>query len=181
MFDLEEQLKTLPDKPGVYIMKDKNGEIIYIGKAVSLKNRVRQYFQSSRSHSPKVRAMVDNIEDFEYIITDSELEALILECNLIKKHRPKYNILLKDDKHYPYIKVTVNEDYPRVVMTRKMEKDKARYFGPYSGAHAVRETIEIIKKLFPIRTCKKALGKAVKDRPCLNQDRKSTRLNSSHH
>jgi len=168
MFDLEEQLKALPDKPGVYIMKNEKGQIIYIGKAVSLKNRVRQYFQNSRNHSLKVRAMVDNIEEFEYIITDSELEALILECNLIKKHKPKYNILLKDDKHYPYIKVTMNEDYPRVIMTRKIEKDKAKYFGPYSGAHAVRETIEIIKKLFPIRTCKKALGKDVKDRPCLN-------------
>lgn len=168
MFDLGEQLKALPDKPGVYIMKDKNGEIIYIGKAVSLKNRVRQYFQNSRGHSPKVRAMVDNIEEFEYIITDSELEALILECNLIKKHKPKYNILLKDDKHYPYIKVTMGEDYPRVIMTRRIDKDKARYFGPYSGAHAVRETIEIIKKLFPVRTCKKAIGRGVKDRPCLN-------------
>lgn len=168
MFNLEEQLKALPDKPGVYIMKDKSGEIIYIGKAISLKNRVRQYFQNSKGHSPKVRAMVENIEEFEYILTDSELEALILECNLIKKHAPKYNILLKDDKHYPYIKVTMNEEYPRVVMTRRIEKDKAKYFGPYSGAYAVRETIDIINKLFPVRTCSKVFGQNSKNRPCLN-------------
>jgi len=168
MFDLEEQLKLLPDKPGVYIMKDKDGQIIYIGKAVSLKNRVRQYFQNSKNHSPKVRAMVDHIEEFEYILTDSELEALILECNLIKKHKPRYNILLKDDKHYPYIKVTMNEDYPRVLMTRKILKDGARYFGPYSGAYAVRETIEVIHKLFPIRTCSRIFKEGVKERPCLN-------------
>lgn len=168
MFDLEGQLKNLPEKPGVYIMKDKDGQIIYIGKAVSLKNRVRQYFQNSKNHSAKVRAMVENIEEFEYIITDSELEALILECNLIKKHKPRYNILLKDDKHYPYIKVTMNEDYPRVVMTRKIERDRAKYFGPYSGAFAVRETIDVLKKLFPIRTCTRVLGKNTKDRPCLN-------------
>ncbi|KPU43433.1 UvrABC system protein C [Oxobacter pfennigii] len=168
MFNLEEQLKNLPDKPGVYIMKDEYGQIIYIGKAVSLKNRVRQYFQNSRGHGAKVKAMVDNIEEFEYIVTDSELEALILECNLIKTHKPKYNVLLKDDKHYPYIKVTMNEDYPRVVMIRKIERDKARYFGPYSGAFAVRETIEIIKKLFPIRTCSRVMGKNTKERPCLN-------------
>lgn len=168
MFNLEEQLKNLPDSPGVYIMKDKDGQIIYIGKAVSLKNRVRQYFQNSRNHSAKVKAMVDNIEEFEYILTDSELEALILECNLIKKHKPKYNILLKDDKHYPYIKVTMNEDYPRVIMTRRIDKDKARYFGPYSGAYAVRETIDIINKLFPVRTCSRDLSKVPNGRPCLN-------------
>ena len=168
MFDLEEQLKTLPDEPGVYIMKNKYEEIIYIGKAVSLKNRVRQYFKSSKNHSTKVRAMVDNIAEFEYIVTDSELEALILECNFIKKHRPKYNILLKDDKHYPYIKVTMNEDFPRVMLTRKIEKDNAKYYGPYSGAYGVRETIEIIKKLFPVRTCSKIIGRNTKERPCLN-------------
>lgn len=168
MFNLEEQLKALPDKPGVYIMKDSTGEIIYIGKAISLKNRVRQYFQSSKNHSPKVMAMVENIDEFEYILTDSELEALILECNLIKKHKPKYNILLKDDKQYPYIKVTMNEEYPRVLMTRRIDKDKARYFGPYSGAFAVRETIEVINKLFPVRTCSKTFGGNVKNRPCLN-------------
>lgn len=168
MFDIEEHLKTLPDKPGVYIMKDKDGVIIYIGKAVSLKNRVRQYFQNSRNHTQKVRAMVENISEFEYIVVDSELEALILECNLIKKHKPKYNILLKDDKHYPYIKVTVNEGYPRIIMTRKIEKDRAKYYGPYAGMFAVRETIEVIKKLFPVRTCSKNIGKNTKDRPCLN-------------
>lgn len=167
MFNIEEQLKLLPEKPGVYIMKDKDGQIIYIGKAVVLKNRVRQYFQNLKNHSPKVRAMVENIAEFEYIITDSELEALILECNLIKKHKPKYNILLKDDKHYPFIKVTMNEEYPRVVMTRKIERDRARYYGPYSGTHAVRETIEIINKLFPIRTCNRTIGKNTKERPCL--------------
>lgn len=167
MFNFEEQLKNLSDNPGVYIMKDKDDQIIYIGKAISLKNRVRQYFQSSKNHAPKVRAMVENIAEFEYILTDSELEALILECNLIKKHKPKYNILLKDDKHYPYIKVTMNEDYPRVFMTRRIDRDKARYFGPYSGAYAVRETIDIIKKLFPVRTCSKVMGRVSKDRPCL--------------
>lgn len=168
MFNLEEQLKSLPDNPGVYIMKDSDGQIIYIGKAVSLKNRVRQYFQNSKNHSPKVKAMVENIAEFEYILTDSELEALILECNLIKKHKPKYNILLKDDKHYPYIKVTMNEEYPRVFMARKIDKDKAKYFGPYSGAYAVRETIDVINKLFPVRTCSKVLGKGKHGRPCLN-------------
>ncbi|HBM74752.1 MAG TPA: excinuclease ABC subunit C [Clostridiaceae bacterium] len=170
MFNIEEQLKLLPEQPGVYIMKDKNMHIIYIGKAVSLKNRVRQYFQNSKNHSPKVRAMVENIAEFEYIVTDSELEALILECNLIKKHRPKYNILLKDDKHYPYIKVTMNEEYPRVIMARKIERDGAKYFGPYSGSYAIRETIDIIKKLFKVRTCSRAISsdKALSGRPCLN-------------
>ncbi|EYE88608.1 excinuclease ABC subunit C [Fervidicella metallireducens AeB] len=169
MFDLQDALKKLPDNPGVYIMKDSKGEIIYIGKAVSLKNRVRQYFQNSKNHSPKVRAMVSHISEFEYIITDSELEALILECNLIKKNKPRYNILLKDDKHYPYIKVTINEEYPRVMVTRKHVKDGAKYFGPYTDVSAVRETIGIIKKLFKIRDCKKtvAYGKTI-DRPCLN-------------
>ncbi len=168
MFDIDEQLKLLPEKPGVYIMKDKYGEIIYVGKAVSLKNRVRQYFQNSRNHGAKVSAMVSNISEFEYIVTDSELEALILECNLIKKHRPKYNILLKDDKQYPYIKVTLNENYPRVLFTRRIEKDKAKYYGPYSSSYAIRETIDIIKKLFPVRTCNRVIGKNTKDRPCLN-------------
>lgn len=165
---LEEKLKNLPGQPGVYIMKDETGEIIYIGKAVSLKNRVRQYFQASRNHSPKVRSMVSRIKDFEYILTDSELEALILECNLIKKHRPRYNVLLKDDKHYPYIKITTEEDYPRILITRKIKKDKNRYFGPFTSSRAVRETIEIIKKLFPVRSCDKNLNNIEKgDRPCL--------------
>lgn len=169
MFDIQEALKNLPDHPGVYIMKDDEGTIIYIGKAISLKNRVRQYFQSSKSHSPKVLTMVSHIEEFEYILTDSELEALILECNLIKKHRPRYNIRLKDDKQYPYIKVTVDEEYPRVFMTRSILKDGAKYYGPYTDIYAVRETLQLVKKLYPIRSCKKELsyGRVV-DRPCLN-------------
>lgn len=169
MFDIPEELKKLPDKPGVYIMKDEAGTIIYIGKAVILKNRVRQYFQNSSNHTPKVAAMVARIKEFEYIVTDSELEALILECNLIKKHKPKFNILLKDDKHYPYIKVTMNEYYPRVLIVRRQDKDGARYFGPYSSAYAVKETLEIIKKLFPIKTCNKVFPRDIgKGRPCLN-------------
>jgi excinuclease ABC subunit C len=169
MFDIQEELKKLPEKPGVYIMRDEDHNIIYIGKAVVLKNRVRQYFQSSSNMTPKVQAMVARIKEFEYIVTHSELEALILECNLIKKHKPKFNILLKDDKHYPYIKVTMNEDYPRVLMTRKLEKDGAKYFGPYSSAFAVKDTIELIKKLFPIKSCSKVLPRDIgKDRPCLN-------------
>lgn len=162
-----EKLKKLPDHPGVYLMKDEAGDIIYVGKAVSLKNRVRQYFQSSRNHSTKVRVMVSQIRDFEYIMTDSELEALILECNLIKKHKPKYNVLLKDDKTYPYIMVTTEEDFPRVMMTRKIKKDKNKYFGPY-GARAVKETIELIRRIFPIRSCNKEVKEGVREgRPCL--------------
>jgi excinuclease ABC subunit C len=169
MFNIHEELKKLPDKPGVYIMKDKYGSIIYVGKAVVLKNRVRQYFQSSSNHSPKVAAMVSRIKEFEYIVTDSELEALILECNLIKKYKPKFNVLLKDDKSYPYIKVTMNEDYPRIIMTRRILKDGAKYFGPYSNVTAVRETIDLLKKLFPIKTCNKVLPRDIgKSRPCLN-------------
>lgn len=170
MFDIQEHLKTLPASPGVYIMKDKFGNVIYVGKAVSLKNRVRQYFQSSKNHSDKVRSMVKNIFSFEYIMTDSELEALILECNLIKKYKPKYNILLRDDKTYPYIKVTVNEDYPRVLKVRRILKDKAKYFGPYSNVSAVNDTIDIIRNIYPIRTCNIDIDKAIKSgmRPCLN-------------
>ncbi|MDP4182486.1 MAG: excinuclease ABC subunit UvrC [Bacillota bacterium] len=169
MFNIQEELKKMPDKPGVYIMKDENGEIIYIGKAVILKNRVRQYFQSSSNMAPKVKAMVARIAEFEYIVTHSELEALILECNLIKKHKPKYNILLKDDKNYPYIKVTMNEEYPRALMTRRLEKDGAKYFGPYSNVTAVKETIDLLKKLFPIKVCNKVFPRDIgKDRPCLN-------------
>lgn len=170
MFDIEEHLKTLPASPGVYIMKDKYGNVIYVGKAVSLKNRVRQYFQSSRNHSDKVRSMVKNISSFEYIMTDSELEALILECNLIKKYKPKYNILLRDDKTYPYIKVTVNEDYPRVLKVRRILKDKAKYFGPYSNVSAVNDTIDIIRNIYPIRSCNIDMDKAIRTgmRPCLN-------------
>jgi excinuclease ABC subunit C len=169
MFDIQKELKNLPDKPGVYIMKDEIGNIIYVGKAIVLKNRVRQYFQSLSNQSPKVHAMVSRIKEFEYIVTHSELEALILECNLIKKHKPKFNILLKDDKNYPYIKVTMNEEYPRVLMTRKIDKDGAKYFGPYSNVFAVKETIDLIKKLFPIKTCNKVFPRDTgKSRPCLN-------------
>lgn len=167
MFEINEQLKKLPDQPGVYLMKDERGEIIYVGKAISLKNRVRQYFQSSKNHPPKVRAMVEHIREFEYIITDSEVEALMLESNLIKKHRPKYNVLLRDDKHYPYIKVTLGEKYPRVLKTRRVVKDGSRYFGPYIDGGAVNRTIEILKKFYPLRTCSKNLERP-QDRPCLN-------------
>lgn len=169
ILSLEDKLKNLPENPGIYIMRDEDNEIIYVGKAKNLKNRVRQYFQSSRGHSPKVVAMVERIRNLEYIITDSELEALILECNLIKKHRPKYNILLKDDKHYPYLKVTVKEDYPRIMITRDIKRDGAKYFGPYTDVTAVNRTLELINKLFPIRSCNKNIAKiASKERPCLN-------------
>lgn len=169
MFDLKYQLKLLPDKPGVYLMKNNLGEIIYVGKAKILKNRVRQYFQSSKNHSEKVKAMVSNVAEFEYIVTDTEMEALILECNLIKKYRPRYNILLKDDKGYPYIKITTGEDFPRVFITRLYAKDGARYFGPYTDATAANITMELIKKIFPLRSCKKYIAeKEVKERPCLN-------------
>lgn len=169
MFDFQHQLKILPDKPGVYIMKNSLGEVIYVGKAKILKNRVRQYFQNSKSHSEKVRAMVKNIAEFEYIITDSEMEALILECNLIKKYSPKYNIALKDDKFYPFIKITTNEDFPRVYVTRNFAKDGNKYFGPYTNGTAVYEVMGLIKKLFPLRTCKKAIiDGGEPTRACLN-------------
>lgn len=169
MFNIEEELKKLPDKPGVYLMKNSEGQIIYVGKAISLKKRVRQYFQSSRNNTPKVNAMVSNIYEFEYIITDTEVEALILEANLIKKHKPKYNILLRDDKQYPYIKVTTNEKFPRVIKTRNILKDRAKYFGPYTSNGAVNDTLEIIQNLYPLRTCKLNLKNNEKrERPCLN-------------
>ncbi|OFI07493.1 UvrABC system protein C [Clostridium acetireducens DSM 10703] len=168
MFDVKYQLKILPDKPGVYIMKNSLGEVIYVGKAKVLKNRIRQYFQNSRNHTQKVKSMVKNIEEFEYIVTDSEIEALILECNLIKKYRPKYNILLKDDKHYPFIKITLNEDFPRVFVTRNIKKDGAKYFGPYTDSYAVYDTIELIKKIFPARTCNTNISNFKNKRPCLN-------------
>ena len=170
MFDIQDQLKKLPAEPGVYLMKDEHDKIIYVGKAISLKNRVRQYFQSSKNHSSKVKSMVKNIKSFEYIITDSELEALILECNLIKKYRPKYNVLLRDDKTYPYIKVTVNEDFPRVLKVRKVLRDKAKYFGPYTNVEAVNDTLEVIRNIYPIRTCNVDIDRAIKNnmRPCLN-------------
>lgn len=165
---LEEKLKLLPAQPGVYLMKNAAGEVIYVGKAVSLRNRVRQYFQSSRSHSPKVKAMVSNISDFEYIVTDSEVEALILESNLIKRYRPWYNVRLKDDKHYPYLKVTLNEPFPRLVVVRKIKQDGCRYFGPYTDSQAVRNTLKFIRRVFPIRTCNKNIQPGSNERPCLN-------------
>lgn len=168
MFLIEEELKKLPGKPGVYIMHGENDEIIYVGKAVSLKNRVRQYFQSSRNKGAKIEQMVTHITRFEYIVTDSELEALVLECNLIKEHRPKYNTMLKDDKTYPFIKVTVNEPYPRVLFSRTMKKDKAKYFGPYTSSTAVKDVIELVRKIYMVRSCNRSLPRDCgKDRPCL--------------
>lgn len=168
MFDIQEELKKLPGKPGVYIMHDEKDRIIYVGKAINLKNRVRQYFQKSRDLGIKKEQMVQQIARFEYIITDSELEALVLECNLIKEHRPKYNTMLKDDKTYPFIKVTVNEEYPRVLLARSMKKDKAKYFGPYTSSTAVSDSIELLRKLYHIRTCNRNLPKDIgKERPCL--------------
>lgn len=169
MFDIQEELKKLPGKPGVYLMHDEKDEIIYVGKAISLKNRVRQYFQSSRNKGVKIEQMVTHIARFEYIVTDSELEALVLECNLIKEHRPKYNTMLMDDKAYPFIKVTMDEPFPRIMMARKMVKDKAKYFGPYTSAGAVKDTIDLIRKLYHIRSCNRKLPKDIgKERPCLN-------------
>ena len=168
MFDIEEELKKLPASPGVYIMHDDKDAVIYVGKAISLKNRVRQYFQSSRNKTAKIESMVSHIARFEYIITDSEMEALVLECNLIKEHRPKYNTMLVDDKTYPYIKVTVAENYPRVLFTRMAKKDKSRYFGPYTSAQAVKDTIELLRKMYKIRTCNKSIKETENnDRPCL--------------
>ena len=169
MFDLEEELKKLPDKPGVYIMHDKIGTIIYVGKAVSLKNRVRQYFRPSTNHSAKIKRMVSKIDYFEYIITDSELEALVLECNLIKEHSPKYNTMLKDDKTYPFIKITTGEHFPRVLFSRKIVHGTGKYYGPYTSAGAVKDTIELLCKLYKIRTCNRKLpADQGKERPCLN-------------
>ena len=168
MFDIEEELKKLPAKPGVYLMHNERDEIIYVGKAVRLKNRVRQYFQDSRNLTPKIARMVTHIARFEYIITDSELEALVLECNLIKEYRPKYNTMLTDDKTYPYIKVTTGEAYPRILFSRLMKKDKSRYFGPYTSAGAVKDTIELLRKIYKIRTCHRNLPKDIGiGRPCL--------------
>ena len=169
MFNIQEELKKLPDQPGVYIMHDARDAIIYIGKAVSLRKRVHQYFQASHDEGIKKAQMVKQIVRFEYIITDSELEALVLECNLIKEHRPKYNTMLRDDKTYPYIRVTLGEDFPRVLFSRQQKKDKSRYFGPYTSAGAVKDTIEMINKLYGLRTCNRNLPKDTgKERPCLN-------------
>lgn len=169
MFDIQEELKKLPQKPGVYIMHDAKDAIIYIGKAISLRNRVRQYFRPSHNEGLKKEQMVKQIVRFEYIITDSELEALILECNLIKEHRPKYNTMLRDDKSYPYIRVTLGEEFPRVLFSHQMKKDKSRYFGPYTSAGAVKDTIELVRKLYCLKTCNRVLPRDIgKERPCLN-------------
>ena len=169
MFDIEEELKKLPSRPGCYLMHDEKDEIIYVGKAISLKNRVRQYFQSGYKKSVKIERMVSHIRRFEYIVTDSEMEALILECNLIKEHRPKYNTMLMDDKSYPYIKVTLGEVYPRVLFSHTLKKDKSKYFGPYTSAGAVKDTLELIRKIYRLRTCNRNLPRDTgKERPCLN-------------
>ena len=169
MFDIDEELKKIPEKPGVYMMHDKSDAIIYVGKAKLLKRRVRQYFQSSANHSPKIKRMVEQINWFEYILTDSEMEALVLESNLIKENSPKYNTMLTDDKSYPFIKVTVNEKYPRVLFSRDAKHDSNRYFGPFTSAHAVKETTEFLSRLYKIRSCRRVLPRDIgKERPCLN-------------
>lgn len=168
MFDMDAELKKLPDKPGVYLMHDKDDHIIYVGKAIVLKNRVRQYFQKSRNVSPKIERMIGQIAWFEYIVTDSELEALVLECNLIKEHNPKYNTMLKDGKSYPFLKATIQEEYPRFVLARQMRRDGAKYFGPFTSGAAIRDTIELLNKLFHLRNCRKVLPRDIgKERPCL--------------
>ena len=169
MFNVEEELKKLPRKPGVYIMRDDKDVILYVGKAINLHNRVRSYFRENIGRGPAIDQMVSLIARFEYIVTDSELEALVLENNLIKENSPKYNTLLKDDKTYPYIKVTVGEDYPRILFSRTMKKDKSRYFGPYTSAAAVKDTIELLNKLYQLRTCNRVLPRDIGiERPCLN-------------
>lgn len=166
---IESKLKDLPASPGVYLMKDKGGRVIYVGKALSLKNRVRSYFQKRANLDPKTHTMVEKVEDLDYLVTDSEVEALILESNLIKENQPRYNILLKDDKHYPYIKVTLQEPYPRIFLDRKIIKDGNRYFGPYTSSGAVRSTLDLLRKIFPLRSCKQELTPGrTKGRPCLN-------------
>jgi len=169
MFNIPEELKKLPQQPGVYIMKDEREVVIYVGKAVNLRNRVRNYFQTSNADIPKIRGILQHIHSFEYIVTDTEVEAFILECNLIKKHRPRYNVLLKDDKTYPYIKFTINEEFPRVFMTRRHKKDGARYYGPYTNVGAVAETISLIRSLWPLRECTRKVMAGDRSRPCLNQ------------
>ncbi|MDE5873745.1 MAG: GIY-YIG nuclease family protein, partial [Lachnospiraceae bacterium] len=169
-FDIEAELKKLPNSPGVYIMHDKSDNILYVGKAINLHNRVRQYFRTGHGHnnSPKIVKMVEQINYFEYIVTSSEMEALILECNLIKEHRPKYNTMMTDDKGYPYIRVTLEEQYPRLIYSHTMKRDKSKYFGPYTNGKAVKDTIELLNKLFKLRTCNKRLPQETgKDRPCL--------------
>ncbi len=167
--DLELKLSLLPDSPGCYLMKSE-GKIIYVGKAVNLKNRVRQYFHPSKNHTPKVRAMVKKIDDFDIMLVDGELEAFILECNLIKLHMPRYNILLKDDKHYPYIRIDMRRDFPRVELVRRIAKDGARYFGPYQGATVVREVMDVVRMVFPIRTCTRVIDPSKPQRPCVHYE-----------
>ena len=167
MGNIKDKLSSLPLCPGVYIMKNANGEVIYVGKSKVLKNRVSQYFQNSAGHSVKTRSMVSYIADFEYIITDTESEALALECNLIKKHRPKYNILLKDDKQYPYVKITAQEQFPRIFITRQLKKDGGLYFGPFMTSLNVKEAVEEFRKIFKIRSCKKIISGEKNGRPCL--------------
>lgn len=168
MFDIQEELKKLPGKPGVYLMHNNRDQIIYVGKAISLKNRVRQYFQGSRTRTAKIEKMVSNIAWFEYIVTDSELEALVLENNLIKEHSPKYNTMLKDDKTYPYIRITTEEEYPRIMKVRQVKRNKSKYFGPYTSGYAVNDTIELLRKIYKIRNCNKKLPRDIgKERPCL--------------
>ena len=162
---LEEKISMLPDSPGCYLMKNRDGTVIYVGKAVNLKNRVRSYFRDT-AHTPKVEAMISHIDDFEILLCETNLEALILECNLIKHHKPYYNILLKDDKHYPYLKVDLRQPFPRLEIVRRMEKDGARYFGPYIGANAVRQVIEAVRDVFPLRSCRQTLPPARPKRPC---------------
>ena len=167
--DLQTKLDNLPTSPGVYLMKNDQGEIIYVGKAINLRNRVRSYFRELKPDQAKTKALVKHIVDLEYILADNELEALVLECNLIKEHRPKYNTMLMDDKSYPFIKVTVDEEFPRVMMARQMKKDKAKYFGPYTSVAAVKDTIELLRKLYHVRNCNRNLPKDIgKERPCLN-------------
>lgn len=165
--DLAAQLRVLPDKPGVYLMKDDQGRIIYVGKATSLKQRVRSYFQQNKHHTPKELSLINKIRNVETIVVDSPVEALILECNLIKQHRPKYNVRLRDDKHYPYLKITLDEPFPRVLVVRSMKPDKAKYFGPYTSSTAMNKTLKIIRDIFPLRSCRqeKLDGKT---RACLN-------------
>ena len=164
--ELEWKIHNLPDSPGCYLMKS-GGRIIYVGKAKNLKNRVSQYFHASRSHTPKVRAMVEKVDDFDIMLVDGEMEAFALECNLIKMHRPHYNILLKDDKHYPYIRINLKEDFPRPELVRKQAKDGAKYFGPYQGATVVREVLDVVRTVFPIRNCTTAINPDKPRRPCM--------------
>ena len=164
---IKETLKNLPDSPGVYIMRDQDNEVIYVGKAKVLKNRVRSYFRKMKDRDVKTATLVSNVQSLEYIVNHTEEEALILENTLIKKYRPKYNILLKDDKTYPHIRISVQEDYPRIEIVRKIQKDGARYFGTYVNVGAVRESMELIRRLFPIRTCKRSISPDKKQRPCL--------------